>query len=365
MAFDSSGGVRPSSVHATSVHLTEVHLPALDATSNSGTMQLTLVMAPQRTEPLAAGTQVTDSIEMTGSRPSNFRLALSGAAQQRTIHVEPIVITRSGSGALDISNIVEDVPFVDAHDTLAWRDDYVVQGHTSNQRSVVLDLLSSAGTSVFALQFSQVGIVSAALNPQIAADDTLARVRVELFANRVSVLAPGTTTSSTGTSTSTTTPTRPGAATTVSSVTPTITTPPSTSTTAVTTAAVGTSPTTGTSTTATKTGDQGARDPADFPRIAGLTRTSFTGSRDKTSSSEIGTYFTDASIDEVVALYVSAAKGTAWQETNRYEEGDPIKRTHQIRLVFRKPQSTATVTISDNPQAGTNIRVLIAITNPA
>jgi hypothetical protein len=209
MAFDSSGGVRPSSVHATSVHLTEVHLPALDATSNSGTMQLTLVMAPQRTEPLAAGTQVTDSIEMTGSRPSNFRLALSGAAQQRTIHVEPIVITRSGSGALDISNIVEDVPFVDAHDTLAWRDDYVVQGHTSNQRSVVLDLLSSAGTSVFALQFSQVGIVSAALNPQIAADDTLARVRVELFANRVSVLAPGTTTSSTGTSTSTTTPLDP------------------------------------------------------------------------------------------------------------------------------------------------------------
>jgi hypothetical protein len=351
---DLAGKANPVSIHATGVRLSEVHTPVLDSTSKSP-VQLTLVMLPQQTQPFAAGTPIANTLKMTEIITANFGFQISGVSRERTTHVEPIVFSRSSSGTLGISNIIEDEIFASAGDVLAWRDDFVVQGHNGNtyRRLVALDLQSAPGTSVLGLQFTGVGILSAATAPQAASTEAIKTAHVELFAGGVNVATPaGTTTMSTG---------APGGATQPISAATKV--PPATATATAQTVA-GSATTAATSTNAnTNPADQGARDPAGVPRLAGLKRTSYTASKEGTRSTEIANYSTDASVDDTAAAYENAIKAAGWDESGRNEQGDTGKRTHLIMLAFRQLKNTLNINVGDNTPTGTAVRVLL-VTQP-
>jgi hypothetical protein len=362
IVVDFAGKIQAGSIHATNVRLTEVHTPALDGAGKS-TLLLTLVMAPQQTQALATGTSPSNGLTIDESWVSDFRFQLSGVSQERTTHVEPIAFSRSGTGPVAISNIVEDEALASAGDLLAWRDDFVVQGHNGGayRRSISLDLLSHTGTPVLSFQFSGVGILSAA-SSFASGSESVKMAHAELFAGGVSATTSNATTSSrTGTTTGTPTGSTIGAKADIPAATTSATTTPGVATHVGPTAAATTASAAGAAgASATNAADQGARDPAGVPRLAGLTRTAYTSSRDKTSQTEIANYSTGASVDDTAASYENAIKGVGgWDESSRNEQGDTGKRTHLIILVCRKPQNTLTINVGDLSPTGTTVRVLL------
>ena len=370
VAADLAGKITSVSIRATNVRLTEVHTSALDTTAKTP-FHLTLVMAPQQTQPFPTGTAITNGLAMTETSVASFRFQLSGVTQERTTRVEPIVFTRAGNGPVQISDIVEDEIFASAGDVLAWRDDFVVQGHngTTYRRSISLDMLAPDGSSALGLQFSGVGILSAATSEQGAATDAVTSAHVDFFASSVAMTTPAATTSSTTGTTSGSTTGKTGTTDTTTGSTAGATSgaPATTTLGAATHVGPALAPATAGAAGAAAAGassnpaDQGARDPAGVPRLAGLTRTSYSSSRDKTSQTEIANYSTTASVDDTAAAYESALKAAGgWDESSRNEQGDTGKRTHLIILVFRKPQNTLTINVGDLSPTGTTIRVLLA-----
>lgn len=83
--------------------------------------------------------------------------------------------------------------------------------------------------------------------------------------------------------------------------------------------------TTSTAVTNTNPADQGSRDPAGFPRVAGLTRLDFSGQYHTTSTSEESHYTTTDKIYDLLARIDSAAKAAGWTLANfgeGYSQGE-------------------------------------------
>jgi hypothetical protein len=94
------------------------------------------------------------------------------------------------------------------------------------------------------------------------------------------------------------------------------------------------------------TEDQGARDPAGFPRYPGSVRRSFTASRDRLGSNESAVYVAKSSPAEVNTFFTTKLKELGWEETQRSETGDPLKLTYAMDVRWKKDKQSSRFTLT-------------------
>jgi len=110
---------------------------------------------------------------------------------------------------------------------------------------------------------------------------------------------------------------------------------------------------------ATSASDRGARDPADFPRLPGSVRASFTSTGQKTSSQEVATYTAKCSPAAGDAFYTQSLPGAGWDEITRYETADDQAKSDQISTTWQNASRSATLALSGSSAGGANIRVAV------
>jgi hypothetical protein len=104
--------------------------------------------------------------------------------------------------------------------------------------------------------------------------------------------------------------------------------------------------------------DQGARDPKEFPRPAGLVRQSFTGRYYERSSTEEASYSSATDLDSLSERYHKAAKAAGWTRTGLNESGN----TPDKRMIMMEWQRDKTVADLRLYAAKTGSAVSLAVT---
>ena len=199
--------------------LTEIGIPALDGSSREAAY-LSIMLHPEETRSVGGSGQrlpVSAAAAKTASRwlASAFKLDIQGMNGSRYVsRIEPITISRkiteSGVGEQrisqptaaewEVSNIVLYVPQAQATDFLNWHDDFVINGNCGDDREkmMTLDLTDASRLPLMTVSFSNVGILSCAPVKADAGSDPVARVRVELYAEKASIAKGSGATSSGG-----------------------------------------------------------------------------------------------------------------------------------------------------------------------
>ena len=105
--------------------------------------------------------------------------------------------------------------------------------------------------------------------------------------------------------------------------------------------------------------DRGARDPAEFPRLPGSIRTSFTFTSQKTSSQEIAIYTAKCSPAAADAFYTQSLPGAGWDELTRDETLNDATKDDQISAKWQNASRTAVIALSGSTAGGCDVRVTI------
>ncbi|HUL51771.1 MAG TPA: hypothetical protein VLT83_00045 [Opitutaceae bacterium] len=105
--------------------------------------------------------------------------------------------------------------------------------------------------------------------------------------------------------------------------------------------------------------DRGVRDPADFPRLPGSIRTSFTATSQKTSSQEIATYTARCSPAAADAFYTQSLPGADWDELTRDETLNDVSKADQISAKWQNGSRIAVLALSGSTAGGADIRVTV------
>ncbi len=184
--------------------LTEIGLPKLDI-SDQSTALLTLHITPQQTRLVGGSGKIPKSSTRKQALASHFRFSIQGLEQtaSRIGLVEPITAKRPLSTAamgqdkfaqtrpavLDCSPVSLLVSEKDAGPFYAWFEDAVVKGK-GGERGGVLELLSPTLNEVFAtVQLGGLGIVRFAPEPVKSGTENIARVRVDMYCETMTVIA--------------------------------------------------------------------------------------------------------------------------------------------------------------------------------
>ena len=101
--------------------------------------------------------------------------------------------------------------------------------------------------------------------------------------------------------------------------------------------------------------DQGARDPADFPRVAGSVRKSYTAIGSSAAPQEMVSYSAKPAIDQVEAFFLTMLAKDEWTESYRRETGDPAAGSHQITMNWSKGRRTAAIVLTEGASGLTQI----------
>jgi hypothetical protein len=110
---------------------------------------------------------------------------------------------------------------------------------------------------------------------------------------------------------------------------------------------------------ATSTSDRGTGDPADFPRLPGSIRSSFTTSRQSTSTQEIATYTAKCAPAAADAFYDQNLPGAGWDELTRDENLNDATKGDQISAKWQNGSRTAVIALSGSTAGGCDVRVSI------
>ena len=110
---------------------------------------------------------------------------------------------------------------------------------------------------------------------------------------------------------------------------------------------------------ATSTSDRGAHDPADFPRLPGSVRASFTSTSQKTSAQEIATYTAKCAPAAADAFYDQNLPGAGWDELTRDENLNDATKGDQISAKWQNGSRTAVIALSGSTAGGCDVRVSI------
>ncbi|HEX2854457.1 MAG TPA: hypothetical protein VHO24_14565 [Opitutaceae bacterium] len=366
----------------------------------------TLVFAPEYTRagivaltPPTSPPGSTKNVQTSGFRfrlgawPANQVNRVAALSIKRRLPVDAIGSARSYEitpAPVEFPSLVVTLAESQAADWKLWADDFLVKGNNSDahEKTATLELLDNALTPVLSLQFFNVGITRLFRPPLDAGSEAIRRLQAELYFERMAITPPPATlvTAIVGVATAvapatplaapaatSTTAATPGAtpvATPVGTVTP-VTAPVSGGTTTaprgeIAAEPVGKTPagTTAATTPAagTSSADQGARDPANFPRLAGLTRKTYSSNRSATLSDETAIYSTKLSFDEVVSAYEDLLKADGWEQTMRNESGDPVSGTHQFRLRWAKAPRSVEIRLTQPKSGGTEVSVSVSST---
>lgn len=362
-----STGVATAAFELSNAMLSEVTFPAFDATT-SVIEPMKLVFAAEQSRPV--GAPGTTSVSLATRSVSTFQLSVDGVDASRTMRIEPITVTLHTStespgdaraytttpSSVEFSTLRITFSATSATSWNAWWTDFVLNGHAmdENEKNAAVKLIDSSGAPMnIALNFTHVGILRVSRPP--ATSGVATKLDAEMYFEGLSLGSPTATSSASSASTATdTTASTDNAnsatsadtsATDAAATNATNSPPPSTeSATAASTGTAGPSaPTalsspsiasrtisttevplvssTTTQSTALKTvlnlnpDDVGSRDPAQFPRVEGLTRTYYSGTFQTGYTSEQATYTSTDPIEQLVARVDAAAKAAGWTMT--------------------------------------------------
>ncbi|MEO6002988.1 MAG: hypothetical protein ABIZ04_06350 [Opitutus sp.] len=376
-------------LQANNASLTEVRLPVFDA-ADTGAAYVTLIFAPQSTQvsTLPAPPFPTAVTNTKIIRASDYKILFGSLPTTRVSRIEPIVIKLpTESSPAEFSNVILTVSRADWADWAAWRDSFVVNGTNddASEKSGSLELQSTATSSTPAavllkLQFSHVGIIRAAPLPVVTATDGAAKFQTELYYESAAIVAAPPPPLTAVTAVAPTTATPAGSATPAPvSTSPVGSTPVASSPVSeiapivVPTAPAQTIPTLGTPigevapaptvrtpgalVGATSTTDQGARDPKDFPRPAGVVRKSYSSITQRGSLQEIAIYTSPEALDPLEEIYMKNLAAAGWELNTRFEDNQAVGRMHQIILNCKRKLDTVTVTLTEVKAGGSEITV--------
>jgi|GEM_PF-1512207 len=110
--------------------------------------------------------------------------------------------------------------------------------------------------------------------------------------------------------------------------------------------------------------DQGARDPADFPRIARSVRKSYVSSGTAKAPDENAVYRAKATMVQAEAFFVNQLTKDDWEQSVRREKGDPISGTHEISLNWSKGRRAVRIFLKEIEPGITEINAQLS-TSPA
>lgn len=190
--------------------ISELTIPACDAASKDpGT--LTLKLSPEYTRPIAGKGSVLP-VPFGGAKqqkawsPANFRLQIQGleAACTRINKIEALTIKQKVAenaigdlrdyqkepASLEFPNLVITLPEADAGPFFQWFDDFVVKGNMSDdkERQGFLELMSpDMKTVLLRVNFNHLGIFSFSPVRQEANADSIARVKVEMYCEQITI----------------------------------------------------------------------------------------------------------------------------------------------------------------------------------
>lgn len=192
--------------------ITEISFPTLDAASrDAGRMKVKLAPAATQQQK-GSGAIVGGTLSKATKQwlPANFRLNIQGLEQatQRVNKIEALTIkvvlqpTQVGAKGstllqavgIEIPNLVITLPEVDAGPFYQWHEDFVIKGINGpdKERPGVLEWLDPTLKTVLgSLQFFNLGIFKIAPEKVEAAAETIRRVKVEMYCERIVAAFPG------------------------------------------------------------------------------------------------------------------------------------------------------------------------------
>ena len=183
--------------------ITEVGFPALDASSKDVAF-MTLKLAPDQTVDKPASGKLSSAPKQQQKQwlPSNFRLDIKGLPTGRVNKIDAITIKQAivtdeigerrdplkEPGKLEFPNLVFTLSEVDAQPWLDWFDDFVIQGNNSEEDEKtgrLTYLASNLKDELARLEFFNLGIFKVSTDKAEAVSDTIKRVKVELYCERI------------------------------------------------------------------------------------------------------------------------------------------------------------------------------------
>jgi len=188
--------------------ITEVGFPALDASSKDAAF-MTVKFAPEETVDKPASGKLSPESKKLQKQwlPSNFRFEvgdknllptgrvnkIEAITIKRTVVTDEIGDTRDPQkepGKLEFPNLVFTLPEADAQPWLDYFEDFVIQGNNSDndggeKRGRLTYLASNLKDELGRLDFFNLGIFKISTDKAEAASDTIKRVKVELYCERL------------------------------------------------------------------------------------------------------------------------------------------------------------------------------------
>ena len=355
--------------------LTEVHLPAFDANS-SAPVRVKFVFAVEESRPSKSpptGTATTATVD-----PRMFALAISGLVTKSVTKIGPISIirravsddvgrTRSPTITFsppEFSNLVVTLSEASAATWNDWFTDFAVSGNNGSDREKTASLTFFG--SDFAVNFQQVGIVRVSRLP--VAGTTVRFRESELYFERLTignpVVASSTTSASTGTTTARTSTIERVS---TDSTTNPIQTPVDSTTAVRTPIAAATESSAIQTPTAVQSGtlavlnsaDTGTRDPAQFPRISGVTRTYYNGSFFSNYTIENANYRTTGDIYQFSSRISDAMKSAGFTERTHTEQGSAGERS--VQSGWAKPNVDLNLSFWEQRTGGIEVQVSVKV----
>ncbi len=192
--------------------LTEVTLPALDGASKEAAA-LTIVLQPETVREKGGQGNVIGGAAAAKSAKkwvgNAFRVTIPGVDATRVSKVDAISATRkvaqnpvgeqrdfqqAPQGDWQVSNIVLQVAQQHARDFVTWHDEFVIKGNNSadRERTMTIEMLDpSLQTTLLTVNLSGVGIIAVTPVAAEAGSDAIARSRVELYAEKLTLTGGG------------------------------------------------------------------------------------------------------------------------------------------------------------------------------
>lgn len=327
-------------LQASNCALTRIEFPATDSDSQDAA-HLILTFSPETTQTVAPVGATSGAAPLKGGNTAakkwvqhNYLLQIDGLDATKIARIEGLTIAvkpaekpvgeqrdnQKEAGALEIPNLAITLPDSASAGWKAWIEDFVVKGNNgdANEKNGSLEFLASNQETILTLQFRNLGIVSLSKVKRESASEQIPRVKVELYCERI-VIAPQGVAPATGT----------------------LVAPPA----ALAPPAAPAAP-------AANPADQGARDPADFPRPDDAVRKSFFSSLTKSGSSETVAYSSKSAIGTLEPFYEAALKKGGWERLNRMETGDPGKATYVLITLWKKATRSAQLSLIPGKAGG-------------
>ncbi|MEO6569804.1 MAG: hypothetical protein ABIO94_13660 [Opitutaceae bacterium] len=357
-------------LEAVDAALTEVNFEAFDAGGGKDPTFFTLVFSSALVRAAAAATlpagltTTTTSTKVVTSAGFAFQLGTLPTTQVSQVSAFTAKRRFAGAGPgllpVEFSNLTVTLAESQSADWKTWAQNFIVTGNNGDaqEKTATLVIRDQLLSPVLALQFSNVGIARLRRNNPESGSETVRRVEAELYYERLTATVPLVAVTTMTPSIANAAP----AATAPSTTTPaTNTSPGLTPVTTVgnTVALAGVSPA---PTAAITSADQGAQDPADFPRPADFTRKTFTSLRRPASSEETATYSSKSTFDEILSTYERTLKGDGWEQTMRNESGDPASGSHQFRLRWTRKLEGVEIRLTQGRAGGTEVSVALSST---